>query len=40
MRQQNAHGATQETLLPPKKMTLEEFLESDLEGYELSLIHI
>ena len=34
MRQQDAHGVTQEILPPPKKMTLEEFLESDLEGYE------
>ena len=34
MRQQDARGITQETLPPPKKMTLEEFLESDLEGYE------
>ena len=34
MRQPDAHGVTQEILPPPKKMTLEEFLESDLEGYE------
>ena len=34
MGQQDAHGVTQEILPPPKKMTLEEFLESDLEGYE------
>ncbi|RKU20851.1 hypothetical protein C6499_23010 [Candidatus Poribacteria bacterium] len=34
MRQQDARSITQETLPPPKKMTLEEFLESDLEGYE------
>ena len=34
MRQQDAHGVTQEILPPPKKMTLKEFLESDLEGYE------
>ena len=34
MRQQDARGVTQEILPPPKKMTLEEFLESDLEGYE------
>ena len=34
MRQQDVHGITQEGLPPPKKMTLEEFLESDLEGYE------
>ncbi len=34
MGQQNAHGVTQEILPPPKKMTLEEFLASDLEGYE------
>ena len=34
MRQQDARGITQEIIPPPKKMTLEEFLESDLEGYE------
>ena len=34
MRQQDAHAGTQEILPPPKKMTLEEFLESNLEGYE------
>ena len=34
MRQQDARGITQKILPPPKKMTLEEFLESDLEGYE------
>ena len=34
MGQQNAHAGTQEILSPPKKMTLEEFLASDLEGYE------
>ncbi len=34
MGQQDAHGVTQEILPPPKKMTLEEFLASDLEGYE------
>ena len=34
MTQQDVGKFAQEILPPPKKMTLEEFLESDLEGYE------